>query len=80
MSDPWSAIICEAAELKRKDLQQYDRFIAALQAYAGNQVTLMVAAEKDKLEVAQGRAQVILELTDRLKACFELEPKYRKRT
>ena len=62
-------LIITAANLSRAAPEQWDRFIAAFEAYAGQRMSECVSADLGMLAVAQGRAQACAMLTVVLKDC-----------
>jgi hypothetical protein len=59
---PEQLLILNTAALRRAAPDAWREFSAALQNYAGQQLHEMAVAPTDKLQVAQGRAQMLISL------------------
>lgn len=65
-------LVLAAANLARETPVGWDRFIAALENYAGQRMGECVSADISMLAVAQGRAQACAMLVTQLKDCKKI--------
>lgn len=62
-------LVLAAAQLSRAAPEQWDKFVAAFDSYAGQKMGECVAADIGMLAVAQGRAQACAMISSLLKDC-----------
>jgi len=77
--DPFMAIVICAAELKRTAPMQYELFVKSMQAYAERLKTDLLIAPPDAIFQMQGKSQAVVQLSQKLEDCFQLDENYRKR-
>jgi len=76
--DPFYAIVLCAAELKRTNLERWPTFIEALKVYQARCRQECIVAPKGQRGLAQGQAQTVDQLVDKLENCLELEIRFRR--
>lgn len=79
MSDPYMLVVTAAAELKRSNLDGYERLVKSIQALAEHTKTALVACEPGFLMIHQGKAQALVELAKKLEDCAVLHAQYTTR-
>jgi hypothetical protein len=80
MSDPLTAIVIAAAELKINSPERYERFVQSVNAHARRANADLLAAGRDSIFAAQGKAQALDELAKKLENCQQLYEQLRART
>jgi hypothetical protein len=78
--DTMTAVVMAAAELKLSSPLRYDTFIQAMNAHARRAHVDLLAASRDGIYGAQGRAQALDELAKKLENCQQLFEQLRART
>jgi hypothetical protein len=78
--DTMTAIVVAAAELKINSPQRYETFIQAVTVHAARAKDDLLAASRDGIHGAQGRAQALDELAKKLVNCQQLYEQIRART
>ena len=79
MADPFVEIVLSASELKLAAPLQYERFINSIRVFEERCRDDLSAAEANVIFPAQGKAQMVTQLRQKLEACFELRAKYEAR-
>jgi hypothetical protein len=79
MSDPMYLLVMAAAELKLAAPQEYERLIKAVKIFEDRCRDDLQAAEPNVIFPAQGKAQVITQLRQKLESCIDLRAKFEAR-
>jgi hypothetical protein len=79
MSESLVGVVKAAAELRRSSQVQWEEFVKSMQNHAARTLLDVIAADKDHLSQAQGRAQALAELLKKLEDCQMLDEQYRRR-
>ena len=79
MSDPWVNVVLAAADLKVAAPREYDKFLEVLKGVEDRCRDDLQAAEPNVIFPAQGKAQLVTQLRQKLETCLELRAKYEAR-
>lgn len=80
MADPLHNVMMTAAELKLMAPREYDKFIEAMKAFETRCMNDLVAAADNVIFPAQGKAQIITQLRQKLENCHQLKADYEARS
>jgi hypothetical protein len=80
VSDPYSAIVLAAAELKIAAMPQYNAMMRALGDLEERLRADLVAADKDMVFTQQGKCQLAGQLFKKLDDCIKLREELKRRT
>lgn len=79
MSDPLVPFVLAAAELKIAAPRQFDQLVEAVRVFEERCRDDLSAAEATVIFPAQGKAQLVTQLRQKLEGCLELRAKYEAR-
>ena len=74
--DSMTAVVRAAAELKRSSPEKFDAFLKSMIDHADRSLRDMLAAGRDGVHGAQGRAQALDDLAKKLENCIQLDEQY----
>jgi hypothetical protein len=80
MADPLHQVVMAAAELRLAAPQEYEKFVAAVKTYEIRCQADFLAAEASGIFSAQGKAQLIVQLRQKLENCHQLRANFEART
>lgn len=79
MSDPIYGLVMAAAELQLAAPREFDGFVAALKAHEKKTKADFLAADPNGILAAQGKAQAIVQLRQKIEDCRSLKNTYAQR-
>jgi len=80
MADPLHQVVMAAAELRLAAPQEFEKFVAAVKLYDARCQMDFLAAEPGVIFSAQGKAQLISQLRQKLENCHQLRANFEART
>jgi hypothetical protein len=79
MADPLYDFVMAAADLKLAAPKEYEKFVMAVRVFEERTRDDLAAAEANVIFPAQGKAQLVTQLRQKLEACLDLRAKYEAR-
>jgi hypothetical protein len=79
MSDPAFGIVMAAVELKLAAPREYDGLVEAMKTFEQRCMADFLAAEAGGIFLAQGKAQVVTQLRQKLENCLKLKAGYERK-